>query len=49
MLVASLHENQIDVRRENSHSKQSLLVSSQAEVRAREIVKEVVEGVPPEE
>jgi hypothetical protein len=49
MLVASLRENQIDVHRERSFSKQSLLVSSRDEVHAREIVKEVVEGVPPEE
>jgi hypothetical protein len=48
MLVASLRENQIRVRRENSRGKQSLLVSSQEEARAREIVKEVVDGVPPE-
>jgi len=49
MLVASLHENQIDVHRKRSFDKQSLLVSSREELRAREIVKEVVEGVPPEE
>ena len=46
MLVASLRENKIGVRRKNSHGKQSLLVSSREEVLAREIVKE--EGVPPE-
>jgi hypothetical protein len=49
MLVASLRENEIGVRRENASCKQSLLVSPQQEARAREIVKEVVEGVPPEE
>lgn len=48
MLVASLHENQIDVYRENLGAKQSLLVSWRNEARAREIVKEVVEGDPPE-
>lgn len=48
MLVASLRENKIGVRCKNSHGKQSVLVSSREEVRAREIVKEVVEGVPPE-
>jgi len=48
MLVASLRENKIGVRRKNSHGKQSLLVSSREEVRAREIAKEVLEGVPPE-
>ena len=47
MLVASLRENQVDVRRESSRGKQRLLVSSQQEARAREIVKEVVEGIPP--
>lgn len=48
MLVASLHENKIAVHRRNSAEKQSLLVRSQDEARAREIVKEVVEGLPPE-
>lgn len=48
MLVASLRENEIPVRRENSHGKHSLFVTSGDEARAREIVKEVVEGVPPE-
>jgi hypothetical protein len=48
MLVASLRENQIDAHRERSDDKQWLLVSSKQETRAREIVKEVVEGVPPE-
>jgi hypothetical protein len=48
MLVASLRENKIRVRRETSHGRQSLLASSKEEARAREIVKEVVEGVPPE-
>lgn len=48
MLVASLQENKIVVRRKNSHGKQTLLVPSGDETRAREIVKEVVEGIPPE-
>ena len=48
MLVASLRENEIGVHRENASGKQSLVVSAQQEARAREIVKEVVEGVPPE-
>jgi len=48
MLVASLRENEIGVCRENASGKQSLVVSPQQEARAREIVKEVVEGVPPE-
>lgn len=48
MLVASLRENKIGVRRKNAVGKQSLFVSPREEARAREIVKEVVEGVPPE-
>lgn len=48
MLVASLRENEIGVRRESTHGEQLLFVSPQQEARAREIVKEVVEGVPPE-
>ena len=48
MLVASLRENKIRVRRETSHGRQSVLASSEEEAKAREIVKEVVEGVPPE-
>lgn len=48
MLIASLGENKIPVRREGSREKESLLVRSQDELQAREIVREVVEGVPPE-
>lgn len=48
MLAASLRENTIGVRRNNSHGKLTLFVPSGDETRAREIVKEVVEGVPPE-
>lgn len=48
MLVASLRENKIPVRREGSRQQESLLVRSQDEWQAREIVREVVEGVPPE-
>jgi hypothetical protein len=48
MLVAALRENKIAVRRRISHGRQSLLVSSEEEANAREIAKEVVEGVPPE-
>ena len=47
MLVASLRENKIRVRGETSHGRQSPLASSEEEAKAREIVKEVVEGVPP--
>jgi hypothetical protein len=49
MLIASLRENEIDVHCENANGKQSLLVSSKQEARAREIVREVIEGAPPEE
>lgn len=48
MLIASLRENKIPVRREGSREKESLLVRSQDALQAREIVREVVEGVPPE-
>jgi len=48
MLVASLQENQIDVRQENDGGKWSLFVVAEAEARAREIVREIVEGTPPE-
>jgi hypothetical protein len=48
MLVAALRENKIRVCRETSHGRQSLLVSSEEQAEAREIAKEVVEGVPPE-
>lgn len=48
MLVASLRENKIAVHREHSGRRASLRVRSRDEARAREIVKEVVEGMPPE-
>ncbi|MBA0088893.1 MAG: hypothetical protein HRJ53_28225 [Acidobacteria bacterium Pan2503] len=48
MLVAALCENKIAVRRRISHGRQSLLVCSEEEADAREIAKQVVEGVPPE-
>ena len=48
LLVASLRENNIGVRRESSDHQQSLLVSSKQRAKAREIVKQVVEGMPPE-
>jgi len=47
MLVRSLRENKIRVHRETSHGKQSLLVSSGELAKAREIVKQVVKGLPP--
>ena len=48
MLLASLRENKIGVCRKDSQGRQSLLVPPWGEVRAREIVREVVEVVPPE-
>jgi len=48
MLVASLRGNKIRVHRETSHGKQSLVLSSGELAKARNIVKEVVEGLPPE-
>ncbi len=48
MLVASLRENKIDVHRKNSGGRESLRVRLRDEAQAREIVKEVVEGVQPD-
>jgi hypothetical protein len=48
MLIASLRENEIAVRQENAGGKGSLFVIPEKEGRAREIVREVVEGAPPE-
>jgi len=48
MLIASLRENQIGVRQENAGGKSSLFVAAEDEQRAREIVREIVEGAPPQ-
>src|SRR5260370_31997969 len=48
MLIASLRENQIGVRQENTGGKRSLFVAAEDEKRAREIVREIVEGAPPQ-
>lgn len=48
LLAAALGENSIRVHRETSHGRQSLLVSTEQEAEAREIVSGVVEGLPPE-
>ena len=48
MLFAALRENKIRVHRETSTGKQSLLVSSEQAAKAREIVRGVMEGLPPE-
>ncbi len=48
MIVASLRENQIPVRRDNAAGKQILYVLPEDEDRARDTVREIVEGAPPE-
>jgi hypothetical protein len=47
-LVAALHENEIHCRLEKKGRQAELYVLPEDENRAREIVKEVVEGTPPE-
>ena len=47
-LVAALHENGIRCRLEKSGQRAELYVLPEEETRAREIVREVVEGQPPE-
>jgi hypothetical protein len=47
-LAAALQENEIPMRIENPGNQSRIYVNPADEVRAREIVKEVVEGVPPE-
>jgi len=48
LLAASLGESRIQSRVTHAGSKQKLFVLPDDEIRAREIVREVVEGVPPE-
>lgn len=45
---SALKENGIPIRQENPDNQREIYVSEANEKRAREIVKEVVEGVPPE-
>jgi len=47
-LVAALHENGIRCRMDRSGEREELCVLPEDEGRAREIVREVVEGRPPE-
>jgi hypothetical protein len=47
-IVAALHENEIRCRIERKGQRADLYVLPEDEVRAREIVKEVVDGRPPE-
>jgi hypothetical protein len=48
-LVAALHENGIRCRMDKAGAKAELFVLPEDEARAREIVREVVEGTPPPE
>lgn len=48
MIAASLQENQIHSRSSNSSGNRALLVLPNDEARAREIVREIIEAVPPE-
>jgi hypothetical protein len=48
MIAASLQENQIHSRSSNSAGRCALFVLHEDEARAREIVREIVEGAPPE-
>jgi hypothetical protein len=48
MVGSSLRENQIHFRFTQSGGKNTLFVLPEDESRAREIVREVVEGAPPE-
>src|SRR6266705_73263 len=47
ILVASLRENQIHARFEKAEGKNAIFVLPEDEKRAREIVREIVEGAPP--
>ena len=47
-LTAAMQENEIPIHLENPGGETKISVSAANEKRAREIVKEVVEGVPPE-
>lgn len=47
-LTAALKENEIPMRVENLGTQSRIYVTPSDEARAREIVKEVLEGVPPE-
>lgn len=48
MIAASLQENQIHSRRDNLKGRYTLFVLPEDEARAREIVREIIEAVPPE-
>jgi hypothetical protein len=48
LIVASLRENQVHSRLDSTQGKCALLVLPDDESRAREIVREIVEGIPPE-
>jgi hypothetical protein len=48
MIEMALRENQIHARFERAEGKNAIFVRPEDETRAREIVREIVEGVPPE-
>jgi hypothetical protein len=48
MIEMALRENQIHARCEKAEGKNAIFVLPEDEIRAREIVKEIVEGTPPE-
>jgi hypothetical protein len=48
MIEMALRENQIHARFEKADEKNAIFVLPEDEIRAREIVKEIVEGTPPE-
>jgi len=48
MIEMALRENQIHVRFEKGNGRNAIYVMPEDEIRAREIVREVVEGAPPE-
>jgi hypothetical protein len=47
MIEMALRENQIHARFERAEGKNAIFVQPEDERRAREIVREIVEGVPP--
>ena len=48
MIEMALRENQIHARFEKAGGRNAIFVEPEDEIRAREIVREVMEGAPPE-
>ena len=48
IIEMALRENQIHARFEKAEGRNAIFVVPQDEIRAREIVREIVEGAPPE-